>query len=83
MEDRGISRVQVLRFALTDNAPTERDAIAAHVVDGKHDAVEETVVNPLRATHRNVGIDHFLVGVAQGAKMRYQLSSAGSIPKVP
>ena len=83
MENGRIARVQVFWLSLTDNAPAEGDAVAAHVVDGEHNAIEETVVHPLLAAHRNVGIDHLLVGVAKGAQVGNQLAPTGSIPKVP
>src|SRR5690348_14322621 len=44
MEESGFRRIQVLRLALLDDAPTESDHPATHVADREHDAVAEAVV---------------------------------------
>ena len=39
VKERGLRRVQVLRFALIDDAPAECDGASARIADRKHDAI--------------------------------------------
>ena len=44
MEERRFTGVEVFWLTRADNAAAERDALALHIVDGKHGAVEEAIL---------------------------------------
>src|ERR1700733_13440904 len=47
VKERGLRRVQVLRFALIDDPPAECDGAPARITDREHDAIAKTVVMAL------------------------------------
>ena len=82
-EDGRLLGVEVLRLALADDAPAERDAFALDVVDGEHHAVEEPVPQLAVARQRDVCLDHLVGAKALRRQMPHKRLAAGCEPELP
>ena len=66
MEHARLGGVEVLRLAVTHNAPAKGDVMTLLIKDGKHHAVVKTVGKLSAPTaHGHVGVDHLLRGKAR------------------
>lgn len=73
VEERRFTGVEVFWLTRADNAAAERDALALHIVDGKHGAVEETILRAevVAASHGHIRFDHLRFAEPQRRKMRH------------
>ncbi len=83
MENGCFLRVEIFRLPVAHDAPTERDALAAYVVDGKHHTFIEPVAILAATAHDHIGLHHLIGFEAKREKMVEQVIPTGRIAEIP